>query len=77
MMTKTEQALLDRIQGVNDRGGLAGGVGPDNEAFEKPDNRFLRRLYVKGAIVWVKYTPALGAGWAIAGHAIAKSNEGA
>lgn len=77
MMTKSEQALLDRIQSVNDRGGLAGGASPESEAFGQPGNRFLKRLCEKGAIVWVRYTPALGAGWAIAGHAIAKSNEGA
>ncbi|MFA5053455.1 MAG: hypothetical protein WC565_05315 [Parcubacteria group bacterium] len=63
-MTKTE-GILDRVKTVNGRGDLAGlGTSPTNPNFGTRKFRFIKRLYERGVIVWVKYTPKYGAGWA-------------
>lgn len=64
-MTKTEQAILDRVREINNRDALAGlGTAPGDRDFTNRKNRFVKRLYESKAIVWV-CSRSLGMGWAV------------
>lgn len=66
-MTKSEQKILTRVAGINDKGALAGlGTKPTSSDYQLPAHRFVKRLADAGKIMWVEWTPELGAGWAIA-----------
>ena len=62
--TKTETEILKRVVRVNKLGILCGlGIHPDEEEFNSPQYRFVKRLYDKGLIVFVPWNAKDGAGW--------------
>ena len=64
-MTKTETEIVENVKRVNEQGCLCRlGVDPYEPAFIHRVNRFVKRLYDSGEIVWVTWTNKHGAGWA-------------
>ncbi len=68
-VTKTEQAIIEKVRHANTLGALAGlGVSPDElnaPSFTSSaikDFRFVKRLYDAGKLCWQPYCK-LGAGW--------------
>lgn len=73
-LTSTEQKILDRVRYHSERGALCGlGVQPGDPHYQSREFRFVKRLADSGAIVWVAWTPRLGAGWAISGSSFIPS----
>lgn len=64
--TKTEEALLARVAMNNRVGALSGlATSPKDASWSDAKHRFIRRLYEAGLLLWVPWTAALGAGWAV------------
>jgi type 1 glutamine amidotransferase len=65
--TKAEAKILATVKRCNDMGALAGlVVDPEHASYNTYKFRFVKRLAEKGEIVWVPWTPELGAGWVLA-----------
>ncbi len=66
MLTKSEQRILDAVRKENQKGCFAGiGTDPHSPNFSTLENRFVKRLFDHGALLWMPYSNKFGMGWCL------------